>query len=339
LDIHCILSDVGTRRTQSGSAKWARECQPAQYLILACGSDRERACCSRPAGMIRTTFGGAAWHRRRSLALYFAGWLRAVLLSLRMAIQALKLKAAGEAAGLWQKTKEELVQGAVRFLGWTREDAQAQTVGQLRLYLKELQNELTATRPEFLPKGMAKMSKAELQEEMQKRRLTHSGMTREQMMRDLRIWAQEAEQGGVTGDLPDHVPKATATPTTNFPNIIASMRGATSSTMGNSTKSTRAPGTSQASTALGGTEPGDCWMYLGDSAGLSDSSSMPETVRMVVEVMTRMLLAGAARPDNVIEKATQMGLMEGIPAQLIPQMAHAAAAEAFNRMQVMIERQ
>ena len=106
----------------------------------------------------------------------------------------LRVRTAGSSKFLWRKPKAELIEDAIHFLGWTREAAEDMTVGQLRLYLKEVHDELKAMEPQLLPKGLAKMRKEAIQEEMAKRRLDHMGKTVEHMMRDLQRWAQEAAQ-------------------------------------------------------------------------------------------------------------------------------------------------
>ena len=253
-----------------------------------------------------------------------------MLMSLRMTNRELKVKAAnkGAADSLWNKNKPELVEDAVHFLGWTREHAQGQTVGQLRLHLKEFRDEIKGAKPELLPKGLTNMRKSELQEEMQRRSMEFNGMTREQMIRDLRVWAGEAEHGGITGELPTQMmPKEVPKASTNFPNIIRSMATATSSTTMTSKHSTASNPAVFPDTA-GEHDSGDSWMDLGGSNASLDASS----ARTAMARMAGLLLTGWADPQNLADKAREANLAPGATEEQMTVMVNAAVAQAFQMM-------
>ena len=75
---------------------------------------------------------------------------------------------------IYQMNKAALVGLAMRLLGWSRVDAEQETVGQLRLYLKEKinQDKLEAESHELaLPKALGRMKLVELGIEADRRGL------------------------------------------------------------------------------------------------------------------------------------------------------------------------
>lgn len=171
--------------------------------------------------------------QRRFLEVCFHHWVRAVNIKLRSDVVKLSVRLASFTQSLWSKNKEELVQLAQHQLGWTEQQARKETVAQLRLHLREFQNLIRHREPDLLPRNLGKMVKADLMHEMAARRLDAAGMTRDQMIRDLRLWAEQVAQ--LTGEEREVAlqelrqgPKGstvsleTGSPKTNFPDIIRS---------------------------------------------------------------------------------------------------------------------
>ena len=102
---------------------------------------------------------------------------------------------------IWQMRKAELVEPAVMELGWPRRQAEAETVGQLRLALRERKAEQKAARvltspQSVLPKGLNRMKRVQLQEEATTRhievtRADGRRKTKEELIRDVRRHAAE----------------------------------------------------------------------------------------------------------------------------------------------------
>ena len=78
--------------------------------------------------------------QRRFLEVCCHHWVRAVNSKLRVDIVKLNARLASFTQSLWSKNKEELVQMAQHQLGWTEQQAKKETVAQLRLHLRELQD-------------------------------------------------------------------------------------------------------------------------------------------------------------------------------------------------------
>ena len=87
-----------------------------------------------------------------------------------------------------------MVNKVVALLGHDRAVMEKETVGQLRLMLKESTDQDKAAMTVMLPKGLARMKKEELQEARVDRGLTYEGKGREQMIRDLRAHAKEVDK-------------------------------------------------------------------------------------------------------------------------------------------------
>ena len=157
-------------------------------------------------------------------------------------------------------------------LGWTEQQAKKETVAQLRLHLRELQGMIRNREPDLLPKNLGRLAKADLMHEMAARKLDTTGMARDQMIRDLKLWAEQVAQ--LTGEEREVVlrelrqgPKnntvnmETGNPKTNFPDIIRSRMPP----MTKSPSTVTAPSMTSAGAAR--TAPsGDCGMAAPDSS-------------------------------------------------------------------------
>ena len=155
-------------------------------------------------------------------------------------------------------------------LGWTEQQARKEPVAQLRLHLRELRNLIQDREPDLLPKNLNKMLKADLMHEMAVRKLDTTGMTRDQMIRDLKLWAEQVAK--LTGEErevalrelrqgPKVVNMDTGNPQTNFPDTIKSRMPLTAK----SPATVTAP--SKSSTGEAKTIPsGDCGMAASDSS-------------------------------------------------------------------------
>ena len=104
---------------------------------------------------------------------------------------------------IWQMRKAELVELAVLELGWPRRQAEAETVGQLRLALREMRDEQKATTAlaspqSALPKGLNRMLLAQLREEATTRQIELTkadgkSKTREELIRDVKRHVGEVQ--------------------------------------------------------------------------------------------------------------------------------------------------
>ena len=97
---------------------------------------------------------------------------------------------------IYTMSKSALVMKAVAELGWTRDQAEAETVAQLRLHLKENRgNEEPHEEEERLPLRLTRMLKTDLQEESTRRGLPISDeqtgmlLIRQVMIRNIRVHA------------------------------------------------------------------------------------------------------------------------------------------------------
>jgi len=137
--------------------------------------------------------------KRSLLKLALAAWQLAHVCEMRGYLKAeverlKKLVLKGEEVSIWKMRKQELVETAVRLLGWSRSYAEKETVGQLRLYLKE-ENDRQKTAG-LIPKGLTKMKLEDLQVEAMNRGLPTEDekdrrKTREELIRDIKSWAAE----------------------------------------------------------------------------------------------------------------------------------------------------
>ena len=98
-----------------------------------------------------------------------------------------------ESESIWDMRKPALVEQVIKRLGWSREQAESETVGQLRLHLKEL-NQTEKAEKAVLPKGLARMKRDELQDEcvargIETHRADKKAFSREELIRDLKKWA------------------------------------------------------------------------------------------------------------------------------------------------------
>ena len=106
-------------------------------------------------------------------------------------------------SSIWQMRKGELVELAISELGWTRRQAEAETVGQLRLALREMKDEQKVTAAlvgpqSALAKGLNRMLLAQLQEEATTRqieltRADGKSKTREELIRDVKRHVGEVQ--------------------------------------------------------------------------------------------------------------------------------------------------
>ena len=107
--------------------------------------------------MSQKTSKPCGWYNRLVAAACFQAWTRAVHQSRRVEVTQLKVRLQSLNGSIWNKNKDELVQEAIHQLGWTEEQARGETVGQLRLHLKELKDSVRSAQPELMPKGTARM--------------------------------------------------------------------------------------------------------------------------------------------------------------------------------------
>ena len=111
---------------------------------------------------------------QRLIRKVFAAWLIAHVSAVRgyleAEVQRLQSKLVKKTSSIWEMRKPALVEAAIKNLGWSRDKAESETVGQLRLYLKEAK---TAKEPikNHLPTGLQRMKHEELQEEAMNRGL------------------------------------------------------------------------------------------------------------------------------------------------------------------------
>ena len=153
--------------------------------------------------------------RRDLVRRVWAAWLLAHACAMRGYLEAevtrLVHRLGKKKESIWEMRKPALVEQAMRRLGWTRDQAEAETVGQLRLYLKEL-NEAEKVENVLLPKGLARMKLGELQAECEARgiEIMHGkkNLTREELIRELRRWASLSPKQAQ--EAPSHEPSTTS---------------------------------------------------------------------------------------------------------------------------------
>ena len=121
------------------------------------------------------------------------GW-QARVKYLENTVERYRQQLGARAESIWAMNKAELVNRVVSTLGKARAEMEKETVGQLRLMLREHADQEKAVATIMLPKGLARMKKAELEEACLERGLTYEGLTREQMIRDIKNHAKEVEQ-------------------------------------------------------------------------------------------------------------------------------------------------
>ncbi|CAK0872907.1 unnamed protein product [Prorocentrum cordatum] len=139
----------------------------------------------------------------RLVFMAWKAWYQELLVDyLEREVQTLRQREEGPRS-IWQMREAELVTLTMQELGWRRDRAEAETVGQLRLALREKKSETKASEEEkddlrtTLPKGLANMRLAELQEEAAVReipltRSSGTNKTREELIRDVRQFVSES---------------------------------------------------------------------------------------------------------------------------------------------------
>ena len=164
-------------------------------------------------------------------AINVRGHLEAEILTLR---NQLSSYGSNGKISIWKMRKAELVEYGVTILGWDRQTAETETVGQLRLYLKEAGE--VAKPDQVLPKGLNRLKKAELQATCLERNISVAKpegreLSREEMIRELKQWAASRMQ---TDQTPESAPPpgtqacSSGAPTTATGRpILAGMRGGT----------------------------------------------------------------------------------------------------------------
>ena len=156
-----------------------------------------------------------AWHLVRLTFLLWKTWYQGLVMRvLDQENERLRAQLGRKKDSIYQMNKAALVGLAMRLLGWSRVDAEQETVGQFRLYLKEKinQDKLEAESQEWaLPKALGRMKLVELGIEADRRGLdtvseTGRGLSREELIRVIKAHAQEHAFTSET---------ATANPTTS----------------------------------------------------------------------------------------------------------------------------
>ena len=129
----------------------------------------------------------------------FRAWEMAYLEALYARNKAMESKLQRHEISLWNKNKEQLMALAQEELGLERTETAKLTIPEIRLELQENRAAVEAERLEnVLPKGFAKLRKAQHAEEMVKRGLNPEGMKQPEMMRALREWAAAVQHYGRT---------------------------------------------------------------------------------------------------------------------------------------------
>ena len=271
--------------------------------------------------MNQSTWRTSALYKRRFLAGCFRAWASAVTAKTRADNVQLRVRLAGLTTNVWTKNKAELVQEAVHHLGWTQEQAEKETVGQLRLHLKELKEQIVGAEPALLPKGMDKMLKADLVHEMQVRKMDPTGMTREAMKRDLKIWAEKVKQlDGTEREAALHglqetsgtMSLETGNPLTNFPDVIASRMPPTTATASTTTipsRSSKHAGRAESSD-FGMPDVDSSWEAVDAPGEQPAGSSTSPSQREVVDFYKQTLLENAVGPEELMEHSVQQGLVK-----------------------------
>ena len=137
------------------------------------------------------------WHTERAMRVMFRSWSLAVQVLVRERLEAryeeLKLEAGNRPIALASMRKHQLVQAAGTKLLWSRERAERETVGQLRLPLRELrqeEEELQLERKKLLPLGWKRLRAEEMKELAMERNIPICGpngkpQVNEALIRDL----------------------------------------------------------------------------------------------------------------------------------------------------------
>ena len=291
--------------------------------------------------MNRRTWKPYAMHQRRFLEVCFHNWVRAVNSKLRSEVVKLNVRLAPFTQSLWSKNKEELVQMAQHQLGWTEQQAKKETVAQLRLHLRELQGLIRNKEPDLLPKNLNRMLKADLVHEMTARKMDTTGMTRDQMIRDLKLWAEQVAQltGAERevalrelrqGPKNNTVNMETGNPKTNFPDIIKSRMPPTAK----SPPTTTAPSTPLTSTTKKGPSS-DCGMEASDSLWVdaaapgkqSASLSTLPTHREAIDFCKESLLENDILPEELYQNLEMNGLVSSLGGETVRLLINTAVLE------------
>ena len=101
-----------------------------------------------------------------------------------------------EHGSIWAMPKPALVDLVVKHLGWPRDKAADETVGQLRLLLKEF-NQMVKAGKALLPKRLTRSTQAELRSECAERGIVITAYdTHEELIRELKKWAAQIAADG-----------------------------------------------------------------------------------------------------------------------------------------------
>ena len=286
--------------------------------------------------------------QRRFLEVCFHNWVRAVNNKLRSEVVKLNVRLASFTQSLWSKKKEELVQMAQHQLGWTEQQAKKETVAQLRLHLRELQGMIRNREPDLLPKNLNRMLKADLMHEMTARKMDTTGMSRDQMIRDLKLWAEQVAQ--LTGEEREvalrelrqgpknnTVNMETGNPKTNFPDIIKLRMPPTMKNLSMAT----APSMPSASAARK-VPSGDCGMAASDSSWVGAAahgkqsaslSTLPTHKGLVVgnreaiDFCKESLLENDMLPEDLYQNLEMNGLVSSLGAETVRLLINTAVLE------------
>jgi len=172
-----------------------------QHRVRHCGVHALDPCTlGRPMERLLVWVAVVDWASpQRLIRKVFAAWLIAHVSAVRgyleAEVQRLQSKLVKKTSSIWEMRKPALVEAAIKNLGWSRDKAESETVGQLRLYLKEAKTAKKAIT-NHLPTGLQRMKHEELQEEAMNRGLEitkgkGAKKTREELIRDIKAWAEE----------------------------------------------------------------------------------------------------------------------------------------------------
>ena len=148
------------------------------------------------------------WHTERVMMVMFRSWSVAVQIFVRERLEArcgkLEPQTGNRPITLAKMRKHQLVEAAVTKLLWNRDRAERETVGQLRLALRELRQEVEELQPErkkILPPGWKRFRAGNIKELALELNIPICGpngkpQVKEALIRDLMRWCERQTDTG-----------------------------------------------------------------------------------------------------------------------------------------------